>query len=115
MAALFLPALAISILYAYYTIFSIFAAYDDEGFILVLLLPLGRQALERGRQYAALTPLNLPGASRLRLIDRQAHLYQELVQPLSRPEIETFLTFPGLNSLYFWAQKDSPDRARQSP
>ncbi len=58
--------------------------------------------------WLALTPLNLPGASRLRLTDQQAHLYQELVQPLSRPEIETFLTFPGLNSLYFWARKEPP-------
>jgi len=73
-----------------------------------LLLPMGRQAMEYGRQYVSLTPLNLPGASRLRLNERQAHLYQELVRPLSRPEIETFLTLPGLNSLYFWAQKDPP-------
>jgi len=37
MAALFLAALAISAIYAYYMIFSVFATYDDEGFILISL------------------------------------------------------------------------------
>jgi len=59
-------------------------------------------------RYLAATPLELPGASRIRLSSREVHLYQDLVRPLARPEVETFLTLPGLNSFYFWAQKDPP-------
>ena len=58
--------------------------------------------------YVSLVPLDLPGASHIRLTSGEVWLYQELVRPLARPETETFLTLPGLNSLYFWAQKDPP-------
>jgi len=31
------------------------------------------------------------------------------VAQLARAEVETFLTLPGLDSLYLWAQKDPPN------
>jgi hypothetical protein len=34
--------------------------------------------------------------------------YRNIVRGLARPEVDTFLTLPGLGSLYFWAQKDPP-------
>jgi hypothetical protein len=75
---------------------------------LCLLLWLGIETKVRQRLYASLTPLELPGASHMRLNQSQVNLYQELVRPLARPEVGTFLTLPGLNSLYFWAQKEPP-------
>lgn len=75
---------------------------------LAILLPFGKQALERGRYYASLTPLDLPGASRIRLNGKDVRVLQDLVRRLARPDVETFLTLPGLNSLYLWAQKDPP-------
>jgi hypothetical protein len=35
-------------------------------------------------------------------------LFQDLVRQLARPEVDTFLTLPGLNSFYFWARKEPP-------
>lgn len=58
--------------------------------------------------YLSYTPLDLPGASRIRLPCDEVSLYHELVNSLARPEVETFLTLPGFNSLYFWARKEPP-------
>ena len=62
----------------------------------------------RAQRYESLTPLDLPGASRIRLPANEARTYQDLVLRLDRPEVDTFLTYPGLNSLYVWARKDPP-------
>lgn len=79
------------------------------GVVSIAALITFRSEVTQARsRYLAATPLALPGASRIRLSSRNVQLYQELVRPLARPEVETFLTLPGLNSLYFWAQKDPP-------
>jgi len=75
---------------------------------LAILVPFNREASWTHRLYNSLTPLELPGASRIRLQEKHARVYRDLVGWLARPEVETFLTLPGMNSLYFWAQKDPP-------
>ena len=74
----------------------------------IILLPLQRPTLLIGEYYASLAPLNLPGASRIRLSQERVSLYQEIVARLARPEVGTFLSLPGLNSFYFWAEKEPP-------
>lgn len=73
-----------------------------------MLYHFGYQARIARWNYFSHTPLDLPGASRIRLTSKEVHRYQDLVRPLAHPEVETFLTLPGFNSLYFWAQKDPP-------
>jgi hypothetical protein len=75
----------------------------------ILLALFGRETLKLRQHYASLTPLNLPGASRIRLTADQVRVYHEVVAELSRPEVETFLSLPGLDSFYFWAQKAPPN------
>jgi hypothetical protein len=74
----------------------------------VMLFFFISQTRDVHREYLSRTPLDLPGASRIRLKSEKVDLYHNLVRPLARPEVETFLTLPGLNSLYFWAQKPPP-------
>lgn len=57
--------------------------------------------------YADLEPLGLPGARRVRLPAGEAGVYQALVAYL-RAECDTFVTFPGVNSLHFWTSKAPP-------
>jgi hypothetical protein len=73
-----------------------------------ILFPFYKQASGMYKHYSSLTPLELPGASRIRLNAEDVHLYRNLVRWVARPEVETFLTLPGVNSLYLWAQKDPP-------
>jgi hypothetical protein len=75
---------------------------------LCVFITFGREVSRARSRYLAGAPLDLPGASLLRLPSADVHLYQDLVRPLARPDVETFLTLPGLNSLYFWAKKDPP-------
>ena len=73
-----------------------------------MLLLIQSPTLLLGEYYASLTPLNLPGASRIRLSKEQVSLYREIAGQLSRPEVGTFLSLPSLNSFYFWAEKEPP-------
>jgi hypothetical protein len=59
------------------------------------------------RNYAGLEPLDLPGTGRIRLPGEAAELYQHLTQSLEK-DCDTFVTYPGLNSLYFWTGKRPP-------
>jgi hypothetical protein len=74
-----------------------------------ILLCFSAEAWKRKQNYAALTPLNLPGAARIRLPEAQVRTYNRIVAELSRPQIQTFLTLPGLDSFYFWSRKDPPN------
>jgi hypothetical protein len=57
--------------------------------------------------YRTRAPLDLPGAGRLRLDRADAALYRCLAENLrhSRP---SFLTLPGMNSFYGWAERPPP-------
>jgi hypothetical protein len=57
--------------------------------------------------YAGLEPSGLRGAQRLRLPDGEARVFQDLVRYLDA-ECDTFVTFPGVNSLHFWAGRPPP-------
>ncbi len=57
--------------------------------------------------YASQEPLKLRGARHLRLPARQAATYRALTQYVEK-ECDTFVTYPGLNSLYFWTGKTPP-------
>ena len=59
------------------------------------------------RYYASVSQLGLPGATHLRLPDDQARTYRELAGYL-KAESDTFVTVPGLNSLYLWTGKTPP-------
>ena len=75
----------------------------------VLLVPFGLETLRLGQYYTSRTPLNLPGATRIRLSSEEVQIFQTVTAELARPQVETFLTLPGLDSFYFWAQKDPPN------
>ncbi len=59
------------------------------------------------RTYRSHPPLALPGASLLRLPADQSRVFRELTAFLSA-NADAFVTYPGMNSLYFWTGQDSP-------
>jgi hypothetical protein len=61
----------------------------------------------RWRAYASVPPLGLPGAHYLRLGEFQSEQYRKLAEYV-RAQCDTFVTIPGLNSLYFWTGKTPP-------
>jgi hypothetical protein len=75
----------------------------------VLLVPFAQETLRLRTAFASLTPLDLPGAARIRLTSDEVRVYHQIVDDLSRPEVETFLTLPGMDSFYLWARKEPPN------
>jgi hypothetical protein len=59
-------------------------------------------------KYNALLPLNLDGATRIRLDAQQVRVYQDLVKSIG-DNCNTFATVPNLMSLHFWTRKAAPD------
>ena len=59
------------------------------------------------REFARLPLLDLPGSRRVRVDAELAGMYRELADYL-RAECDTFVTYPGINSLYFWSDKQPP-------
>ncbi len=57
--------------------------------------------------YSSVPPLGLRGARYLRLPAEQVDTYRALAQYIET-ECDTFITLPGLNSLYFWTGKTPP-------
>jgi hypothetical protein len=66
------------------------------------------------RLYASLTPLNMPGAERIHLEKKEAENYRWLVDHL-RDHCDTFVSLPGIPSLYFWTGKPLPGLVHRSP
>ena len=77
------------------------------GVCALVLAVMGVAAYRTIRIYRASEPLGLPGASRVRLTAEDAATYRWLAGRLNA-DCETFVTLPGLNSLYFWARKEPP-------
>ena len=59
------------------------------------------------RAYAAAAPLNLPGSQSVRMHPGAARLFQDLTAYL-RAESDGFISYPCLNSLYFWTEQTPP-------
>jgi hypothetical protein len=59
------------------------------------------------RQYLAQVPLDLPGATRLRLSSTQVDDLRTLVDTV-REHSDTFICLPGFGSLYFWTGEEPP-------
>jgi hypothetical protein len=59
------------------------------------------------REYARLLPLDLPGTRWVRMNEELTAMNQGLARYLSA-ECDTFVSYPGINSLYFWADKKPP-------
>jgi hypothetical protein len=59
------------------------------------------------QSYRAEEPLNLPGAERLHVPPDQALAYRGMSKALAR-RCSTFVSLPGLNSFYFFAELDPP-------
>src|SRR2546423_7874180 len=57
--------------------------------------------------YARLRPLDLPGARCIRLPEGEVARLRWISSNLEALS-DTFVTHPGLNSLYFWARKEPP-------
>src|SRR5947209_7098155 len=70
---------------------------------------LAGAAREAEAAYQAAVPLGLRGAQRLRLPERDVARLRWLAANLER-HCDTFLSPIGLNSLYFWADKEPPCR-----
>ena len=77
-----------------------------------LLYPL--LAYRANRQYADLVSLNLPGADRIHVEPELAADYRWMATQL-RENCDTFISLPGLPSLYFWTGKPMPGRKDQLP
>jgi len=59
------------------------------------------------REYAKLRPLDLPGSRRVHMDEETVQMYRALSQYLAA-ESGTFVTYPGINSLYLWTGKRPP-------
>ena len=57
------------------------------------------------------TPLGLPGAESIRLQAQSAEHLRQLVAAVDR-DCSSFVTFPGMNSLYIWTAEDPPTPVR---
>ena len=53
------------------------------------------------------TPLGLPGSRLIRLPEERVRTIRAVAQNL-RDSCDTYLSFPGLNSYYFWSEKEPP-------
>jgi hypothetical protein len=59
------------------------------------------------REHAGLRPLGLPGSTHVRMEDEIVQLYRDTSDYL-RAESDAFVTYPGINSLYFWTEQRPP-------
>src|SRR5260221_171635 len=64
-------------------------------------LPSARQ------EYASLPSLDLPGSRYVHMDIETTEMYRALARYLET-ECDTFVTYPGINSLYFWTGKRPP-------
>jgi hypothetical protein len=62
---------------------------------------------EARRHYSSLPTLDLPGSRHVRFDLETTAMYRELARYLEQ-ECDTFVTYPGCNSLYFWTGKRPP-------
>lgn len=76
-------------------------------FLLYLFVERWCNPFSAWRYYASLPTAGLQGAGHLHLPEVQVERYKALTSYLS-DQSDTFITVPGFNSLYFWANKQPP-------
>lgn len=79
-----------------------------------VLISYPAQAWRARQAYLAATPLDLPGARKLRIGARDAEIFQWLVSRLNQ-HCDTFVGYPGIPSLYLWTNQRMPGPARERP
>lgn len=67
----------------------------------------------RRARYLSYEPLDLPGSARIRLEPGLVAMYQPLMKYL-QTECDTFVTYPGFNSFYFWTGKRPPTQCNST-
>jgi len=79
--------------------------------LLVATVALALQGFLAGSQFAAGSPSGLPGAESVRMPAQQAAQLRHLVAAIDR-DCSSFITFPGMNSLYVWTRQEPPTDLR---
>jgi hypothetical protein len=74
---------------------------------LILCLIVAWTAQSARREYFSRSPVNLPGSHSMRLKEYDVSVYR-FISSNASADFDTFLTVPGMNSFYFWAQKKPP-------
>lgn len=64
-------------------------------------------------RYLSYEPLDLPGSARIRLEPSLVAMYQPLMKYL-QAECDTFVTYPGFNSFFFWTGKRPPTQCNST-
>lgn len=75
---------------------------------------LHRTYLERKTSYYGGLPLNLKGSERIRLSEREVAAYNFLVEN-SKFNCDSIFSMPGIFSIYFWTEKESPTKFNVTP
>jgi F0F1-type ATP synthase membrane subunit c/vacuolar-type H+-ATPase subunit K len=70
---------------------------------------LRRPLRDNRNAYEAAVPLGLPGAGSVRLGEPEAQQYREISAVIDR-NCATFVTLPGMDSFYFWTDRQPPTR-----
>jgi hypothetical protein len=84
------------------------SAIPVTAFVVCLCVgPVDSQYSYVRQSYRAGVPLDLPGASRLQIPAEQASTLRRLSASLQR-RCQTFLTLPGLGSLYLFSEEEPP-------
>ena len=68
---------------------------------------LWHKLCEVRREYASLPALELPGSRLVHMDSEIVYMYRALAKYL-HTECDTFVTYPGINSLYFWTDRRPP-------
>lgn len=83
----------------------------DPGVLLVNVAAFSLFAFVTTQLFQSETPLALPGSQALRLNRAQAVDLRSLVAAIDR-QCSSFITFPGMDSLYVWTDQEPPSDMR---